>query len=165
MKNKILYIILIATIIVISGYTIFSPQKSQMINELDLIIDNKCGEYSQGEVTLNNNFVKVLVSDIDCKRELGLSGVKALKDNEGMFFVFNSVGFYPFWMKEMLFPIDILWIGDDFKIVGIEKDVSPNTYPKSFGEKYLSRYVLEVSAPYSDKNNIKVGDKITFTKK
>ena len=65
-------------------------------------------------------------------------------------------------MKDMNFPLDILWINDNFEIVGIEKKILPQTYPKIFGEKYLSSYVLEVSAGYCDKNNIKIGDKIIF---
>jgi uncharacterized membrane protein (UPF0127 family) len=65
-------------------------------------------------------------------------------------------------MKDMNFPIDILWINDNFEVVGIEKNILPQTYPKTFGEKYLASYVLEVSAGYCDKNNIKLGNKINF---
>ena len=80
-----------------------------------------------------------------------------------MIFVFEKVGNYGFWMKDMNFPLDILWINDNFKVVGIEKNLATSTYPKSFGSKYKAMYVLEISAGYSNKNNIKIGDKIIFS--
>ena len=123
-----------------------------------------CGEYNKGEIQIGSKVLSVDIADNDCKRSLGLSGKISLND-EGMMFVFEKQGNYGFWMKDMNFPIDILWIDDNYKVVGVEKSLSPNTYPESFGEKYLARYVLEVPAQYSDKNNIKIGDKIIFTEK
>ena len=108
-----------------------------------------------------NQILFVNIADNDCKTKLGLSGSTGL-NGEGMFFVLKKVGNYGFWMKNMNFPLDILWINDNFEIVGIEKSLLPSTYPNSFGQKYFAKYVLEVSAGYCDKNNIKVGDKIIF---
>ncbi len=81
-----------------------------------------------------------------------------------MFFVFENSGNYNFWMKDMNFPIDILWIDQDYKIIGIKKSIATSTYPETFGSEYYSRYILELSSGFSDKNNIKIGDKIIFVK-
>lgn len=124
-----------------------------------------CGSYDQRYIKINEKIVRVDISDNDCKRILGLSGRKELKNDTGMFFVFPEVGNYGFWMKDMNFPIDILWIDKNFNIVGIEENVATSTYPKILGEKYFSSYVLEVSSGYSTKNKIEVGNKIIFLEK
>ena len=51
----------------------------------------------------------------------GLSGRGVLKDNEGMLFVFNHPGEYRFWMKDMNFPIDIVWMNENRNVVYVEK--------------------------------------------
>ncbi|MFH0755245.1 MAG: DUF192 domain-containing protein [bacterium] len=120
-----------------------------------------CGKYAKCEIKINNKILLADIADDNCKRKLGLSGKKSIEEG-AMFFVFEKMGNYGFWMKDINFPIDILWINDNFEIIGIEKNILSNTYPKIFGEIYLTKYVLEVPAFYSDKNNIKIGDKIEF---
>jgi uncharacterized membrane protein (UPF0127 family) len=130
-------------------------------------IDNKkpCGDYEQKHIKVNEKVIKVDISDNDCKRVWGLSGRKELKNDTGMLFVFPKGGNHGFWMKDMNFPIDILWIDKDFNIVGIEENVATSTYPNILGEKYFSSYVLEVFSGYSSKNKIEVGNKIIFLEK
>lgn len=165
MKNNILKLISLVIILAISAWAFYILQNPQKKSAVNFITDKKCGEYVQKEVDINNNIIKVLISDTDCKKTQGLSGVKSLKDSEGLLFVFDKAGNYGFWMKDMLFPIDILWIGDDFKIVGVEKSLSTSSYPNIFGEKYKAMYILELSSGYSVKNNIKVGDPLVFHNK
>lgn len=82
--------------------------------------------------------------------------------NVGMLFVFEQPGLYPFWMKDMWFPIDIIWIEEGLKVVYIEKNASPSSYPKTFVSEENSKYVLEVPSGFSEENNLKVGDKVEF---
>lgn len=124
-----------------------------------------CGSYEQRNLEIGGKIVKVDVSDDSCKIVLGLSGRKSMSADRGMIFIFRNSGNYGFWMKDMNFPIDILWIDNDFNITGIEKSVSTSTYPSVLGEKYLAKYVLELSSNFSDQNNIEVGNKIIFSKK
>jgi hypothetical protein len=121
-----------------------------------------CGPYEQKNLQIGEKIIKVDISNSDCKRVLGLSGRKNLPDGTGMLFVFDKEGNYPFWMKDMNFPIDIIWVDGDFNVTGIEKNLLPETYPESFGEKYSAKYILELSAEFSSINNIKVGNKISF---
>ena len=114
------------------------------------------------DITFASSTIHAEVSRSKNDMELGLSGRDSLASSSGMIFIFDKAGNHGFWMKDMNFPLDILWINDNFEIVGIEKSLSPSTYPNSFGEKYFAKYVLEVSASFCDKNNIKVGDKIIF---
>ncbi len=77
-----------------------------------------------------------------------------------MLFVFDKPDIYSFWMKDMLFPIDMIWISEDGKVVYIERDARPESYPNSFIPDAPAKYVLEVNAGFSEKNNLKVGDKV-----
>jgi len=114
------------------------------------------------DIKIVSTTIQAEVSKTKSEMELGLSGRDSLASSSGMIFIFEKMGNYNFWMKDMNFPLDILWINGNFEIVGIEKSLSTSTYPNSFGEKYFAKYVLEVSAGFCDKNNIKVGDKIIF---
>ncbi|MFA6797535.1 MAG: DUF192 domain-containing protein [Candidatus Paceibacterota bacterium] len=122
-----------------------------------------CGSYDQKYIKINEKIIKIDISDNDCKRTLGLSGRKELKNDTGMLFVFQKEGNHGFWMKDMNFPIDILWIDGDFNITGIEKSVATSTYPEIIGGNYQAKYVLELFSGFSEKNNIKVGNKIIFS--
>jgi hypothetical protein len=93
----------------------------------------------------------------------GLSGRMSLEDGKGMLFIFNDLGNHGFWMKEMYFPIDIIFIDENFEVVGIKKSLLTSTYPEIFGEEFVSKYVLEVPAGFVDKNQIKVGDRANLT--
>jgi uncharacterized membrane protein (UPF0127 family) len=109
--------------------------------------------------------VKVFVDIANTRetQEQGLSGRINLKSDEGMLFVFPRPDKYSFWMKDMLFPLDIIWLNNDLKIVYIKKDASPRSFPESYAPPENSRYVLEVTAGFAEKNNLKVGDVAKFT--
>ncbi len=145
------------------GNSVYSTGSAEM--------PGSCGNYRKGTIIADNKIINIDISDNECKRELGLSGRNSLADNAGMIFIFEKDGNYDFWMKDMNFPLDMVWISADFHIVGVEKNISPKTYdaanPKLseiFGQNYIAQYVLELPAGYCDKNNIKVGDKIIFSK-
>jgi uncharacterized membrane protein (UPF0127 family) len=99
------------------------------------------------------------------EQEQGLSGRTELKENEGMLFVFGHPDKYLFWMKDMNFPIDMVWIGENLRVVYIKKNALPASYPQSYGPGVSDKdalYVLEVVAGFSDKNNLKEGDRVQF---
>jgi uncharacterized membrane protein (UPF0127 family) len=139
-------------------------------SSVNKIYVTQCGEYDKKEIQFGGNpnsgerasKIYADISDNDCKRELGLSGRSELAGSEGMIFVFEKVGKYGFWMKDMKFPIDIIWITEDFFVSGIVGNFSPEDYPKVLGNNYLAKYVLEVPTGFAEKNNIKAGDKIEF---
>jgi uncharacterized membrane protein (UPF0127 family) len=101
-------------------------------------------------------------------QEQGLSGRQSLNENEGMLFVFSKPDRYLFWMKDMNFPIDMIWVGEDTKdlrVIYIKKNALPSSYPETFGPSVSmenAKYVLEVVAGFADKNNLKVGDRVVL---
>lgn len=97
------------------------------------------------------------------QQRIGLSGRACIGHDQGMLFAFEKPGQYSFWMKDMYFPIDIIWMDADRKVIAIEKNVSPSTYPDSFVNKDKSaKYVLELKANRSDSLGIKLGTKVNF---
>lgn len=86
------------------------------------------------------------VADTEAKRTLGLSGRKSLPTNQGMLFVFDEPSQPGFWMKDMNFPIDIIWFDKNRKIVGIEKNLQPNSYPQVFYPPQEVSSALEINA-------------------
>jgi len=111
-------------------------------------------------IEINGNVLKVEIADNPEEHRKGLSGRSKLDKDGGMFFIFDSPIIPQFWMKDMQFPIDIIWINENFQILDIAKNISPNSFPKTFSPPQLVLYVLEVNAGWSEKNNISVGSKI-----
>ena len=92
---------------------------------------------------------RVKIADSLAERAQGLSGTAALAPDEGMFFIFERAGIYGFWMKDMNYPIDIIWLNDELQPVGATKTISPDTFPAVFYPPVPVRYVLEISSTKS----------------
>ncbi len=88
----------------------------------------------------------VTVADTDMERKQGLSGVLSLGDHEGKLFVFDTPAKYGIWMKEMNFPIDVLWFDNDRQLIYIEENMVPESYPTVYAPTSDARYVLEIPA-------------------
>ena len=120
----------------------------------------------QYPVTIGEATVQVEVADTENSREQGLSGRQGLEENNGMLFVFDEPGEWGIWMKDMLFPIDIIWLAKGGTIVTMQNNVTPATYlqnpPEVFYPSGWASYVIELPAGFLAKYNIKVGDSVTL---
>ena len=119
------------------------------------------GEFIKSVKIAGQN-LKVDLALVPAEQQQGLSGRPALSSNAGMLFIFPQPGKYNFWMKDMNFPIDMIWISEDSHIIYIKNNATPELYPESFGPNEDAKYVLEVVSGFSNKNNLKVGDSISF---
>lgn len=115
-------------------------------------------------LAINGSKILVDIADTPEKRTLGLSGRLSLAQDEGMFFILDSPGRFSFWMKDMNFPIDIIWIDAEFKVADITKNAIPESFPNTFEPRAPILYVLETVAGWADKNGIKIGDTVLFHK-
>lgn len=113
---------------------------------------------------IGKNKINLIVAKNDKDRIKGLSGRKNLGENEGMLFVFEKKDKHGFWMKEMLFPIDIIYIDDDTVVYIVENAPSRAQAPNLtiYTPPEPANYVLETNAGIAKKFNIKKGTKITF---
>jgi uncharacterized membrane protein (UPF0127 family) len=117
-------------------------------------------------VQIAGQSIKVDLALTAQEQEQGLSGRQSLGQNEGMLFVFDNPSKELFWMKDMNFPIDIIWLTENMKVDYIKKYADPKLYPEAYGpgqNDMNAKYVLEVVAGFSDKNNLKVGDAVLFS--
>lgn len=88
----------------------------------------------------------------------GLSGQSEIAKDEGLLFVFPTNKRAGIWMKDMNFPIDVLWIDENMKVVSIKENFLPNSYPEIAYPSQDSKYVLEVLAGFVTTNKILLGD-------
>lgn len=114
-------------------------------------------------VKIGNTEVRAEIADTIIKRTKGLMFRKSLPENEGMLFVFDKEDYHGFWMMNMSFPIDIIWINKDKKVVDILKDAQPcGLICSTHKPKEKTMYVLEVNANFTEKHGIKVGSTLEF---
>jgi uncharacterized membrane protein (UPF0127 family) len=79
-------------------------------------------------------------------KQKGLSGRASLAEDSGLLFVFDRPDVYPFWMPDMHFAIDIIWIDGEKRIVTIKENATPESYPTLFRADSPALYVLEVNS-------------------
>ena len=123
-------------------------------------------QFGRGEVRVNDRIFNVDIADNMMSRAQGLSGREKLNDDEGVLFVFGTSSIQGFWMKDMKFPIDIIWIKGE-RIVGFEENVQPESEKTVFrltvyySPEAVDR-VLEVNAGIVARNGFKVGSTFSF---
>lgn len=135
------------------------------------------------ELKINGKIINVEIADTVEKRTKGLSGRQSLPENQGMLFVFATPDYYSFWMKDMNFGLDFIWIRGN-EVVEITENVSPEDYqPASsldqresgratqsnrgepsgtLAPKNKTDKVLEVNAGTAKKLGIETGNNIKF---
>lgn len=120
--------------------------------------------YDHAIVMFDQRAIPVVIADTYPKRQQGLSDTRYLPAGEGMLFVFDTMGHRGFWMKNMHYALDMVWLDSDLTVVHIDAQVTPDTYPELFGEEVESQYVLEIAAGMSEEFGIQVGDQAILEK-
>src|SRR5579872_3196378 len=118
---------------------------------------------AQKDITINHYQLSVDIARIPQEYERGLSGRKSLQENQGMLFVFPKEDNVGFWMIDMNFPLDIIWMNKNCEVVYISKNTpacqNRETCPVINPYK-PSQYVLEVVSGFSEKHYISIGEKL-----
>lgn len=113
--------------------------------------------------SLGNEKIKIdiEVADTEYERQLGLMNRKEMNENQGMLFIFPDEQFRSFWMLNTLISLDMLFVNRERQIVTIHKNTTPLSQ-QSYPSTAPAVYVVEVIGGFTDKHNIKVGDKINW---
>jgi uncharacterized membrane protein (UPF0127 family) len=178
-------IILSVLICVLAGFGIYYAVKNPKIADENQTAENAAGAENVGnadvsganptssvfppegyevmDITIGGKVLSAAVADSEEKYEAGLSGFDSIPENTGMIFVMADPGIYDFWMKDMKFNIDIFWMDENAVITHIEKNVSPETYPKTFSSPNESLYIVETAGGFADKYQIEIGDQMNFS--
>lgn len=104
--------------------------------------------------------VQVEIADTRPARAQGLSARESLTKGSGMLFVYEEPQRPGFWMRDMRFAIDIIWIGADRRVVDITPNLTPDTYPQVFRPNQPIQYVLEINTGFAKEYGIKLGDEV-----
>lgn len=144
-KNKRFIFLLIIGLIV--GVTIF-------------VINN---EDERSKVCFDNDCFVVEVADTALERETGLMNREKLDRNAGMLFIFDSVGNYPFWMKNTLISLDIIWIDENKEVVFVYEALPCESDPcLIIIPTGNAKYVLEINKGIATEKGITIGKKAQF---
>ncbi len=164
----------IASIGVIAAVLYFNPTIMGMLageegNQQGILIDEEMrsgsNSYQRVNVTVNGLVLLADVSVTNEQRTKGLSVKDGLAENEAMLFVFDNEAEHIFWMKDMKFPIDIIWIDSDKTIVHIEHNLQPCGYGvlcPTYKPGQDSLYVLETVGGFAEKHDVVQGTRVQF---
>ncbi len=120
-------------------------------------------------VRIGETAFAVEVADNLESRVKGLSGRASLPPRVGMLFIFEDPGIHTFWMNDMMFPLDMVWIGEQCAVESITPNVSPPAPEQPDGDlprfrpTQAVRYVLEVNGGETKTAQIQVGDSVDFS--
>jgi len=117
------------------------------------------------QVCFGGNCFQVELALTPQEQETGLMNRTYLAPDKGMLFIFPQDGIYPFWMKDTLIPLDMIWMSSNRTVVFIGRDEQPcgPVVCPSISPGVPARYVLEVNGETADRIGLKVGDTLQFT--
>lgn len=153
----IIWIIAILIIISLTGYF----GLTQLLNKRQ--ISNPKFQ----NIKIADQILTIEIADTPQLRQQGLSDQETLDASYGMLFIFDQPGLHSFWMKNMNFPLDIIWFDEKQKAVEIISSAEPEgTNPKKiYQPSDPAKYVLEVAAGFAKKYDIQKKDEFIFLPK
>ena len=143
------HLIIIGIILFLGGSTVFLRKEKDVQTE-------------QRTIRIGDQELLVEMVDTLQLQIRGLSGRESLGEREGMLFVYENPQVLSFWMRDMRFAIDIIWIDGNGIITGIAANVSPDTFPQMFSSIVPVRYVLEVPAGWAERHGVSTGDQLIW---
>lgn len=117
--------------------------------------------YLRADIAINNYHLKADIAGTAQQQQTGLAIKSTLQENEAMLFPFATENYQAFWMKDMKFPIDIMWIDKNNTIVYVQPNLPPCISDQNcpvYQPKFKIIYVLEVVAGFAQKHRVVVGE-------
>ena len=106
---------------------------------------------------------ELMISDKD--RAMGLMFRPSLPADRALLFVFGDIDFHGIWMKNCRFPIDIVWLDENKKVVHVAARVPPCAKDPcpSYSPMRRAAYVVEMNAGAAKREKIVLGSALGFT--
>jgi len=120
-------------------------------------------KYRHAHAKVGMLWLDMEVADDSYKRAKGLMYRKKMQKDRGMLFIFNSERRYSFWMLNMQFSIDLIWLDRNMKVVDITKDAVPSHSifsSKSYSPSVPAMYVIETCSGFASSSKLKLGNRI-----
>ena len=131
------------------------------MNEI-IPVDSAYDSYEKIDIETPKGKMAGFVANTPALLEMGLSGKESLPKNSGMLFVPDEPGMHGFWMQNMKFPLTIVWLDEFKRVVGISKNLSPDTYPDVFYPPTEVLYILEINPGDDDVHGMATGTVLKF---
>ena len=110
-------------------------------------------------VKIGENAYKLYIADNPESRTQGLSDIESMHRFEGLMFKFDDAQRYSFWMKDMRFALDFVYVKDEI-IVDLIRNKTPESYPESIMPQQPVDTIIELRAGEIDRSNPQIGDHI-----
>lgn len=136
------------------------------ISFLIFIIANAQFYYTTTIININGVQLHALEAITMAQKIQGLSGRKSLTENQAMLFVYPEENSLSFWMKDMLFPIDMMWLNKKCQVIYIvaaAPPCAPNTDCAIYTPGLPAQYVLETMAGFAKKHAVELGSTINLS--
>ncbi len=129
-----------------------------------LFLLSKGVDFKKKMIIIGNKKMNSFIADTPRKMTIGLMFRNGMKPNECMSFFFPNDGYHPIWMRNMKFPIDIVWCDKNKRVVDFVENAMPSARFdfSSFRPKKPSRYVIEFNSGFIKRNKIKIKDVAKF---
>lgn len=166
LKDNRLLLLVVVILVGIMGFSIWGMYET-------FIVAKKTPMSSQPEQATYDTTCLRLVQDTECiatleiadddaKRIKGLSGRESMAEDRGMLFVSDTVEKQCFWMRDMQFSLDMIWVDESKRITQIEENITPETYPQQYCSPDKDKYVIELNAGQSKALGLKTGQTLVF---
>jgi uncharacterized protein len=176
MLTKLVIICVVVIVIASSTYVLlvggklpvsvpFSNKNGGFEGLLKAVPSTPNSKYTQAIVTANGFDVRTDLAITNDQHIKGLSIKNHLRENQGMLFMFETPAKYGFWMKDMKFRLDIIWLDNNRTVVHIEHDLGPcysDFQCPTYTPQKDSLYVIETVAGFSQKHRVNIGTRIDF---
>lgn len=147
MQKKIFYFFLLLIFIIFFSFIFEDFNNSQFKN------------YDYKKFKVGNKTYKLYVADTQEKRVRGLSYTEKINSNEGMIFLFDKAQIHNFWMKDMNYDLDIIFLRKNV-VTKIYNQVNFQSYPEKFSSQTETDMVIELNSGEVEQNKLKIGDSV-----
>jgi hypothetical protein len=106
--------------------------------------------------------LQIILADTNELQVKGLSGSSSIASDRAMLFLFNKPGKYGFWMKDMLYSIDIIWVDVNGKVVHIVRGAAPESFPTIFKPSTDAIAVIEIKSGLAREIGLTEGQYVSF---
>ncbi|MBX4190574.1 DUF192 domain-containing protein [Candidatus Saccharibacteria bacterium] len=165
--NLVIPIILVLVIVAVGAALILGGsednKKPKTQQTPSTAYNSACGVYRNDKtITINGAAFKAEAAKKKDEFAKGLSGRPCILPDQALLLTYTKPLRIGIWMKDMKFPIDVVWITKDHKVAAVEVDFQPSTYPETRGNQILAQYVLELKANRTRELNIDIGTPVSF---
>ena len=123
--------------------------------------DGQTARVRKQRLIVGRDTVLIEVAATEEMRTVGLMYRTVMAENEGMLFVFEAEGIYPFWMKNTELPLSIAFIDRSGAIVDIQ-DMAPHDEITHHAPSVPVLYALEMNQGWFRTHQVNAGDKVQF---